>query len=259
VAILVPDALFSKGPVLGARENATRNGFEIIYEARYPLSTQDFMPYMRELEAIDPDILFLCSYLSDSVGLIQAIDTSGLTPRIVGGAMIGPQNGSVKMQLGPLLNGIVNYEYWLPIPKLSNPGVEDLICKYQDRAVAAGADPLGYYVAPLAYAQLQIVEQAVRGTGGIVDAELGAYTRDSVFSTVVGDLRFGPGGSWAAPRVLQVQYHDVTEHNIDQFKGLSAHTVIAPPEIATGQLVYPYADAKIGHRKGKEPNFDVES
>jgi len=28
-----------------------------------------------------------------------------LSPRIVGGAMIGP-----------LLNGLVNYEYWLPVP-----------------------------------------------------------------------------------------------------------------------------------------------
>jgi branched-chain amino acid transport system substrate-binding protein len=257
VAILVADALFSKGPVQGARENAARNGFEVIYEARYPLSTQDFMSYMRELDVIDPDILFLCSYLSDSVKLIQSMDASGLTPRIVGGAMIGPQNGSVKAQLGPLLNGIVNYEYWLPIPKLINSGVEDLISKYQERAGAAGADPLGYYVAPLAYAQLQIVEQAVRSTGGIVDAELGAYTRDAVFQTVVGDLRFGPGGSWATPRVLQVQYNNIAEHDIDQFKRPGAQTVVSPSDIASGQLIYPYSDAKLRPRKGVEPNLEV--
>lgn len=33
--------------------------------------------------------------------------------------MIGPQNTSVKSTLGPLLNGVVNYEYWAPAPSMA--------------------------------------------------------------------------------------------------------------------------------------------
>jgi hypothetical protein len=36
-----------------------------------------------------------------------------------------------KAQLGPLLNGLVNYEYWLPVPKMMFPGVADMIANYQ--------------------------------------------------------------------------------------------------------------------------------
>jgi branched-chain amino acid transport system substrate-binding protein len=36
---------------------------------------------------------------------------------MVGGAMIGPQNTALKTTLGPLLNGFVNYEYWLASPE----------------------------------------------------------------------------------------------------------------------------------------------
>ncbi len=142
------------------------------------------------------DILFMCSYVSDSVGLIRAINQEDLQVKLAGGAMIGPQNGSVKLELGPLLNGLVNYEYWLPVEKLMFPGVKEMIGKYQARAQQEGTDPLGYYVAPMAYAQMQIIEQAITATESHDDSRLAAYTRDAVFHTVVGNIKFGKGGGW---------------------------------------------------------------
>src|SRR5450631_2055414 len=113
VAILSADAPFSKSPVLGAKENCSKYEMKVVFEESYPLSTNDFSPFIRKVQQTGADILFMCSYVSDSVGLIRAINQEGLQGRLVGGAMIGPQNGSVKLELGPLLNGIVNYEYWL--------------------------------------------------------------------------------------------------------------------------------------------------
>jgi len=156
VAILVADAPFSQSPAQGAKENLAQQGMRVISESKYPLSTKDFAPYVEDLKRINPDVLFLCSYINDSIGLIKAINAAGLSPKVVGGAMIGPQNGVVKTALGPLLNGLVNYEYWLPVPSLLNPQIQSLIATYQSRAEKAGADPLGYYVAPMAYAQVQV-------------------------------------------------------------------------------------------------------
>jgi len=51
-----------------------------------------------------------------------------------------------------------------------------LIATYQSRAERTGADPLGYYVAPLAYAQLQVLERAIRTVGSTEDAALSDYT-----------------------------------------------------------------------------------
>ena len=89
---------------------------------------------MEDLKRINPDVLFLCSYINDSIGLVKAMNAAGLSPKLVGGAMIGPQNGVVKAELGALLNGLVNYEYWLPVPSLLNPQVQSLIATYQSRA-----------------------------------------------------------------------------------------------------------------------------
>jgi branched-chain amino acid transport system substrate-binding protein len=245
MAILAADAPFSKSPVLGAKAHADKHGFRLVSEDRYPLSTTDLVPFIRSLKPVNPDILFLCSYLNDSVGLLRAINEVGLEPRIMGGAMIGPQNGSIKAQLGPLLNGLVNYEYWLPVQKMMFPGVSEMMAKYQSLAENAGADPLGYYVAPQAYAQMQIVEQAIAGTGSLDDAKLAQFTRDASFKTVVGDVKFGKGGGWSEARVLGVQYQNIKGADLSEFKDARTQAVVWPPSLASGALIYPYAGAKV--------------
>ena len=58
--------------------------------------------------------LRLCSYPLDSVGMVKAVNEIGFKPKMVGGAMVGLQATVFKNQLGPLLNGFVNYETWVP-------------------------------------------------------------------------------------------------------------------------------------------------
>ena len=244
IAIVAADAPFSKSPIQGAKAHAAQHGFEIVSEELYPLSTADFAPFLERLESANPDILFFCSYLNDSVGLLRALGSSKLEPKMVGGAMIGPQNGAIKIQLGPLLNGIVNYEYWLPAPALMYPGVAELLAEYQARAQKLDSDPLGYYVVPLAYAQMQVLEQAVTATKSVDDAALARHTREATFKTVMGDVKFGPGGSWSDSRVLEVQYANIRSRDLSNFKGSGSQIVAWPSELSSGQLIYPFGKAR---------------
>lgn len=244
VALLTADAEFSRNPVIGARQNAAKYGLEIIHEQTYPLSTVDFNPIIKHLKTINADILFLCSYLKDSVGLVRAIATSDYHPKIVGGAMIGPQSASVKKELGPLLNGFVNYEYWMPVPKMDFPGVADVLSRYQARAKSEDVDELGFYVAPLAYSQMQVLEQAVIATGSFEDEKLAEYCRTHSFETVMGTIRFGEGGEWIEPRVIQIQFQNIDNSELETFKDSHAQIVVAPSEYASGSLIYPYALGK---------------
>jgi branched-chain amino acid transport system substrate-binding protein len=244
VAILIADAPFSLSPAQGAQENLARQGMRVIWEGKYPLSTTDFSPYMEDLKRVNPDVVFFCSYINDSIGLVKAMNAAGLTPKVVGGAMIGPQNGIVKAALGPLLNGLVNYEYWLPVPSLMNPQIQSFMATYQSRAEKAGADPLGYYVAPMAYAQLQVLEQAVKALGSLDDAALSEYTRTATFDTVVGTVKFGEGGGWAQPRVLTVQFQNIESNDISEFRKPNTQAVVYPHETASASLIFPYAKAR---------------
>jgi branched-chain amino acid transport system substrate-binding protein len=245
MAILAADAPFSKNPIVGARANAAHHGIEVISEAEYSLATEDYSEVVKAQTESSPDILFLCSYINDSLGLLRAVAETGIEPMLVGGAMIGPQSSTVQQQLGPLLTGIVNYEYWLPTPAMAFPGVRELISKYQTQAAGTQADALGYYVAPCAYAQLQILEQAVQGTDGLVDAELAEYTHAEVFHTVMGDLKFSSQGEWDQPRVLTVQFQNIASNSIEEFRSAEARVVVSPAEYASGTL-RTFGDAKGG-------------
>jgi branched-chain amino acid transport system substrate-binding protein len=244
VAIVAADQEFSINAAEGARQNAKKAGLKIVYDRTYPPATTDFSPIVRAIRATNPDLVVIASYPIDSVGMVKAANEIGLNPKMIGGAMVGLQTTSVKMQLGPLLNGWVNYDYWLPFPKLTGPAVEELLKKYQARAQAEGVDPLGYYVAPWAYAQLQILEQAVEATKSLDDAKLGEYIRKNTFKTVVGDIKFGAKGEWAEARILAIQFQGIKGNDLEQFRAMGTQTLLTPESYGSGKVIYPYEKAK---------------
>jgi branched-chain amino acid transport system substrate-binding protein len=244
VAIVAADQEFSRNAADGARENAQKAGLKVVYDKTYPPSTNDFAPIVRAIAAGNPDIVVVCSYPPDSVGMVRAVNEIGFKPKAIGGAMVGLQATAIKTQLGPLLNGWTNYDFWLPVPKMEFPGVADLIKKYQAKAAAEGVDPLGYYMAPWGYAQLEVLQQAVEGTKSLDDAKLGDYLRANTFKTVVGDVKFGAKGEWAQSRVLQVQFQNVKGNDVAQFKDMATQIVVSPAGYESGKAIYPYEKAK---------------
>jgi branched-chain amino acid transport system substrate-binding protein len=243
VALLCADAVFAKNPILGAKANAEKHGFKVVYEHLYSLDTSDFGPVLDAVSESKCDLLFLCSYLQDSVDLMRALRAHTFRPKMVGASMIGPQNTTVKATLGPLLNGLVNYEYWVPVPKMMFPGVETFLTEYRDRAEEANVDLLGQYMAPLAYAQLQVLAQSVQAVGVLDDASLSDYARQATFQTVMGEVKFGKNGEWERPRVVQVQFQGIVNHDVEQFKDGSKQIVVTPAEFASGKLIFPYSNA----------------
>jgi branched-chain amino acid transport system substrate-binding protein len=244
VAMVGADAEYPRNALDGARENAKAAGLKIVYDRTYPPATTDFAPIVRAIQATNPDVVLICSYPPDSVGMVRAVNEIGFKPKMIGGGMVGLQATAFKTQLGPLLNGFVNYDFWLPVAKMDFPGVADMMKKYQARAPAEGVDPLGYYIAPWGYAQLQVLGQAITATKSVNDDKLADYIRATTFKTVVGDVKFGRQGEWAQARVLQVQFQHIKGNDIGQFKDISTQVVVTPTEYKSGDVIYPYADAK---------------
>lgn len=244
VAIVGADAEFGVLCVEGARENAKKAGIKIVYDRSYPPNTMDFGSIVRAIKATKPDLVFIASYPPDSAGMIRAIHEVGLDATMVGGGMIGLQFAALKQQLGPLLNNIVCYDLYTPEPTMNFPGVTSFLKKYQERAEKAGVDPLGIYIPPFAYAEMQILEAAVTAVKSLDDKKIADYIRSNTFSTVVGDIKFGARGEWAEPRILLIQYRGVVGNDIEQFKQAGKQVILDPPKYKSGDLVVPFESAK---------------
>jgi len=124
------------------------------------------------------------------------------------------------------------------------PGVAELMKKYQARAPAEGVDPLGYYLAPWGYAQLEVMGQAIQATKSLSDERLADFIRNNTFKTVGGDISFGQQGEWAQARVLQVQFQHIKGNHVGQFKDISTQVVVMPAEYKSGEVIYPYEKAQ---------------
>jgi branched-chain amino acid transport system substrate-binding protein len=242
IALAYADAEFGQNTCDGARQNAKASGFKIVYDRNYPPATVDFTPIVRAIAAANPDLLVICSYPLDTVGLIKAMHEVGFKPKMWGGAMVGLQSTALKTQLGPLLNGIVNFETWMPVKALASPGALDFLSKYRERAKTAGTDVLAFYPV-MAYADLQVLGAAIAATKSLHDDVLAADMHQATFHTIVGDIKFGADGEWAEDRMLAAQFQNIKSNSIDEFRDLKTEIVVYPPQLKSGELIYPYEKA----------------
>jgi branched-chain amino acid transport system substrate-binding protein len=244
IAIAAADAEYAQTVAAGARETVARLGLKVVYDRSYPPNTVDYTPIVRGMQAANPDIVFIASYPPDSVGIVRAANEIGLNPKMFGGGMIGLAFTPIKQQLGPLLNGIVCYDVYAPEPTMKFPGIEDFLKRYQERAAAAGVDPLGHYLPPYSYAEMQILAQAITAVGDLDQAKIAAYIHATRFSTIVGDVKFADNGEWEKSRVLFVQYQHIEGNAVDQFRQAGKQVILYPPELKSGKFIYPYSEAR---------------
>jgi branched-chain amino acid transport system substrate-binding protein len=241
VALVGADAEFSNNVLVGARQNAAKYGYRIVYDRAYPPATVDFSPIVRAIQAASPDLVLVASYPPDSVGMVRSATELGLKTQLFGGAMVGMQYGVFMAQLADKLNRVVNYHLYVPSPKMQFPGIDEFLKKYQARAGAAGTDPLGFYQPPFAYAAMQVLEQAVTATKSLDDDKLATYIHASEFSTIVGKIRFNELGEWATPGVLLIQFQNIQGSGLDQYHLPGKQVILYPPQYRDGELQAPFA------------------
>ena len=243
VAILAADAEFAQSAAAGARDQIKKHGFNLIYDQSYPPSTTDSGPVVRAVRATNPDIVYIGAYPPDNVGIIRAADEIGLLPKMMGGAMIGMLVTPIKMQLGPIANGLITAEYFPAALAKQIAGATEFLTRYGERAVAARIDPFGFAWGPFAYSAGQVLAQAVTETKSLDHDKLAEYMHRASFKTVSGDFSFGKDGEWSKSRMVWTQVQNAQPNNLDQFRDGTAQPIVWPPEAETATLIYPYGES----------------
>ena len=240
IAIFAADAEFQQNLANGARELIKSTGWNVVYDQNYPPNNTDFSSIVRSVRAAKPDVVFVACYPNEAVAIMRSVNEIGLGAqvKIFGGGMVGLQFTPVMKSLGSLLNGVVNYNSY--VPGMKCPGIESFLSRYHERAVAAKVDPLGYYLAPFSYGIGQMVEQAANATKSLEHKKLAAYLRSNEMNTIVGPIRFDKLGERAQPRLVQAQYRNIADDNDEQFKNVGKQVVIWPEAEKQGNVITPF-------------------
>jgi branched-chain amino acid transport system substrate-binding protein len=246
IAVLAADQEFAQNVAKAAKDVATKRNLPIVFEQNYPPTTVEFASIIRSLKAAKADMVYVASYPPDSAGILRAINEIGIGDgvKIFGGGMVGLQFTAVMENLGSLLNGVVNYNTWLPEKPMYFEGTQEFFDKYQKRAVEAKVDPLGYYLAPFGYAQGQMLEQAVNATKSLDHKALAKHIRETELKTIVGPLSFSADGERKETATLMAQFRGVTDKNMEQFRTSGKQVILSPEKLKSGDMVAPFEAAR---------------
>ena len=245
VAIVAADGEFQQNLANGAREVLKQaGGLNIVFDQNYPPNSTDFSSIIRAIRASRAEVVFVACYPSEAVAIMRSVNEIGLGSQTVlfGGGMVGLQFTPIMQTLGSLLNGVTNYNTY--VPGVKYPGIDDFFKRYSEKAIAAKVDPLGYYIAPFNYSTGQMLEAAVNATKSFEDRKIADHLRKSELQTIVGPVSFNSNGERAKSAVFQAQFRGIKNDDVEQFKQLGKQIVVWPDNLKQGNLITPFDAAR---------------
>ena len=243
-AIFAADAEFQQNLANGARDIIKSSGLNLVYDQNYPPNSTDFSSIIRAVRASRAEVIFVACYPSEAVAIMRSVNEIGLGSQVqlFGGGMVGLQFTPIMQNLGSLLNGVTNYNSY--VPGMKYPGIDEFFKRYSERATAAKVDPLGFYLPPFNYATGQMLEAAVNATKSLDHKKLAEYLRKNTHQTIVGPISFDKNGERAKSAVVQAQFRNVQDNNLDQFKSTGKQIVVWPDSEKQGDVITPFDKAR---------------
>ena len=187
-------------------------GFEIVYEASYPLGTQDVAPIISAAKAANPDAFVAFSYPPDTFALteqaqIQKFDVGAFYVG-VGTAFPGFAGRFKDNANGVMGVGGINAD---------SKALQEYRKKHKE---VTGADP-DSWASAVTYAGLQVLEQAIERAGTTDKAAVIAEIKKKPFTTVVGEISLADNinhNVWSVGQWQNGSFNGVASKGVDGAK-----------------------------------------
>ncbi|MFZ8856893.1 MAG: amino acid ABC transporter substrate-binding protein [Candidatus Caldarchaeales archaeon] len=226
IAFVIEDEPYGRGVVMGAKPKAEEIGLRIVAEEVFPIGTKDFTAIILKLKAADPDIVFVAALAPAAAAFVKQALEQGLRPR----EYHVPQLIKAFIEAVGLKN--VNYftGEWFWTEDLPYDGYFGKAF-WLEAMSRAGLRNEDYPWAAVHWLALEVVSAAIERAESLNKEDL-IEALDSIYiMTISGPTQpgrdFGPFTNVGLIKSFPVQIVD------GKFR------VLWPPEIRTGQYVYP--------------------
>ncbi len=152
-------------PPMARATTPRRPGSRSSTTAAIPPNTTDYTPIVRAMQATNPDLVCVCSYPPDTVGIIRAVNEIGLQAqddrRRHGRRCRRPRS---RRSSGRCSTASSIIDFWVPAPTMQFPGVMDFIKTLPGNAPRKRASTCSATTCrPGPIADLQVLAQAIEG------------------------------------------------------------------------------------------------
>lgn len=193
--IIVRDGYNGKG---GALNYAKEAGMTVVVNEQYPPNTTDFTGLVQKAKAANADLLLQLGLPNDSLQVARTVQQLGYKPMLF--CTCGSQVTTLPAwpKMGAAAEAVIGTT--ISWPTQDYQGLAELQTFFKGR----NYDTIPAY-GIVAYAILQVLEQAVQGANTLDDAKLKQYIMTNEFHTAAGNIKYQPDGTPVFSQVL-LQY-----------------------------------------------------
>jgi branched-chain amino acid transport system substrate-binding protein len=222
IAFIYEASDFGSSVSTAGKELAAKKGLRVVADEAYQKGAPDYRSTLSKIKALNPDLVFMVSYVADAILLMRQSREIGLKPQAFLGGGAGFDTAQFESET-TISNLVFSVTQWTP--ETGWPGAAEFAARYVSRF---GKKPA--YHAACAYQAVLIAGETAAKAGG--DPK---KTRDALAS-----------GSWTGimGNVKFETYEGFTNQNrhimpVIQYQDGKSQTVF-PPQFAKRKPVYPF-------------------
>jgi len=234
VVILHENSMFGTSSAKAFKESCEKLGFKVLLTEGYEKGGIDFKPLLIRVKQMNPDIVYMVSYLMDAALLMRQSRELKLTPKLFIGGGAGFTLPEFSQNAGVAAEDVVSATLWHEVLPL--PGAMDYFKKFK-----AKFNKDTEYHGAEAYAAAYVMADVLKRAKSLSPDDIKQALKETNMMTVFGPVKFVSYGK-------KTNQNKLTTYVVQWQKG--DLKLIWPTELANAKYVYPVNWLKVwGYEK----------
>lgn len=223
VAILYENSLFGTSGAKSFESSCEKLGYKVVLKEGYEHGGIDYKPVLIQVKELNPDIVYMISYIMDASLLMKQAKELKLTPKIFMGGAAGFTLPEFVTNAGIASEKVVSATLWHQV--LPYPGAMD----YYKKFVAKYNKDTEYHGAE-AYAAAYVIADALKRAKSFDRKDVKTALAETDMMTIFGPVKFISYGKMKNQNQLPTYVVQWIDGNLE---------MVWPENVATKPFVYP--------------------
>ncbi len=223
VAIFYENSLFGSKGAKSFSKTCGKLGIKVVLQEGYEHGGIDYKPVLSKIKQLNPDVVYMISYIMDASLLMKQAKEMKLTPKLFVGGAAGFTLPEFKTNAGVASENVVSATLWHQV--LPFPGAMDYYNKFKVRYHKS----VDYHGAE-AYAACYVIADVLKRAKSYKNTDIKAALDDTDMMTVFGPVKFGTWGELKNQNKADTYVVQWLDGNLE---------LVWPANLATKSLVYP--------------------
>ena len=223
VAILYENSLFGTSGAKAFEETCKKLGYQVLLKQGYESGGIDFKPVLVQVKKLNPDVVYMVSYIMDASLLMKQAKELKITPKIFIGGAAGFTMPEFKKNAGIASEKVISATLWYQ--NLKYP----VAMEYYKKYVARYKSETEYHGAE-AYAAAYVIADALKRARSFNSADVRQALAETYAMTAFGPVKFISYGKFKNQNKLPTYVVQWINGKLE---------LVWPANIATRKFVYP--------------------